>query len=160
MRRRSPGPRWLRRLRGRLTGVFVALVAIPALLDGVVATLRPVADGQGSCRVVQVVDGDTVRLWCAGAAPLRARLTGFDAPELYSPGCFSELVAAQHAKWALRWLLWQASDLRMARAGTDRYDRALIALFDGAAPIADKMIAGNHGRAYGGGRRDGWCRGA
>jgi micrococcal nuclease len=159
MRRRIPGPRWLRRLRGRLTWVFIALVALPALLDAALGVARPVADGPHACRVVQVVDGDTVRLWCTGAGPIRARLTGYDAPELFSPRCFGEFVAAQRAKWALRRVLWQATDLHMQHAGTDRYSRLLVALYDGPTAVAETMIAGNHGRVYGGGLRDGWCEG-
>lgn len=153
---------WLWRLRQRLVWVLVAVVGIPALMDGALGALRPVQDGgqdgAGSCRITQVVDGDTLRLWCADGLA-RVRLTGFDAPELYSPKCFAETVAAQQAKWALRWMIWQADDLRISREGRDRYDRPLVALSDGNALLADAMIAAGHARAYGGGVRAGWCGG-
>jgi micrococcal nuclease len=152
------GPRWLRRLRSRLVWVVVAIVGIPALVDGGLGAFRPVRDVAGSCRIMQVVDGDTLRLWC-GSGIERVRLTGFDAPELYSPKCFAETLAAQKAKWALRWMIWQGSDWRIVREGRDRYGRSLVGLSDGARPIATRMIAAGHARAYGGGARDGWCEG-
>jgi micrococcal nuclease len=156
--RRVPGPRWLRRLRQRLVWVLLVIVAVPAGIDAGLGALRPVQDGAQACRIMQVVDGDTLRLWCDDGMA-RMRLTGFDAPELYSPKCFAETVAAQQAKWALRWLIWQARGVRMQRDGEDRYGRSLVELSDAAGPLADRMIAAGHGRAYGGGRREGWCGG-
>jgi micrococcal nuclease len=158
--RRLLGPRWLWRLRRRLTWVFILLVGVPALLDAGVGALHPMADGGDTCRIVQVVDGDTLTLWCTGQGTLRARLTGFDAPELFSPQCFTEVVAAQRAKWALRLMVLRATDLQMRREGTDRYGRSLLTLSDAAGPLADRMISSGQGRVYSGGRRNGWCTGA
>ncbi len=155
---RALGPRWLRRLRQRLVWVLVAVVGIPGLMDGALGVLRPVQDGAGICRITQVVDGDTLRLWCEGGMA-RVRLTGFDSPELYSPQCFAETLAAQKAKWALRWMIWQAADLQVTWEGRDRYGRSLAALMDGDAAVSDAMIAAGRARAYGGGARDGWCGG-
>ena len=157
--RRLSGPRWLRLLRGRLVWLLMVLVLGPALVDGMIGLRQKLRDDGETCRIVQVVDGDTVTLWCDGTSTARARLTGFDAPELFSPECFSELVAAQKSKWALRWMLLRAADLRMQRQGTDRYGRSLIALSDGANPLAGLMIAAGQGRAYDRGRRGGWCEG-
>lgn len=159
MRRHIPGLRWLRLLRGRLVWVVVLAVAVPALLDLVIGVLHPLRDGNQTCRIVQVVDGDTVRLWCNGTDTERARLTGFDAPELFSPKCTAEVVAAQQAKWALRLMLLWAAELQMQRRGTDRYGRSLVALSDGPVLLAARMIAAGNGRAYDGGRRGGWCTG-
>jgi micrococcal nuclease len=156
-RRRIPGPRWLRQWRGRLGWVLLAIVGVPALVDAGLGAWQPVRDGGRTCRIVQVVDGDTLRLWCDGALIERVRLTGFDAPELYSPQCFAETLAAHQAKWALRWQIGLATDLRILREGEDRYGRPLVALSEGNAPVADAMIAAGHGRPYGGGQRDGWC---
>jgi endonuclease YncB( thermonuclease family) len=55
-----------------------ALALLPPLSDFLLG-LRPVVSG---CRVVHVVDGDTVDFSCPGEGVIRARITGFDAPEL------------------------------------------------------------------------------
>ena len=47
---------------------------------------RATAPGDG-CRVTYVVDGDTVHLACPETGEVKARLLGFDTPEVYSPGC-------------------------------------------------------------------------
>lgn len=157
--RRKP-PRWrLADPRAYLWGVIgtaaLLLVLLPFAADGVNAALGP--KGATGCRVLRVVDGDTVTLWCPGAAPTRARLTGYDAPEVSSPGCAAELAAGLAATWALRRMLWQAETLTVTRRGQDRYGRALVALTLDGRPLAPAMIAAGHGRPYDGGRRAGWC---
>lgn len=144
-------------LRAVILVAGLALVAVPLLTDGFLAIARPIAFGTDSCRIVHVVDGDTADIWCSGSGVERARLVGFDAPELFSPKCVSELIAAQKAKWALRGYLFDATDLRLQRGRLDRYDRRLVTLWLGAAPLSQKMIRGGYGRAYGGGLRSGWC---
>ncbi|MGL4320311.1 MAG: thermonuclease family protein, partial [Paracoccaceae bacterium] len=95
--------------------------------------------------------------WCSNSGLETARLTGFDAPELFSPQCFAETLAAQKAKWVLRWVIWQADGLQMSRTGEDRYGRALVALSDRTGALGARMIAAGHARAYAGGQRSGWC---
>ena len=68
-------------------------------------------------------------MWCPGRGDAKARLTGFDTPELFSPSCPAELAAAIRAKWALRLVLFRAEEVRLVRQGTDRYGRALVAAF-------------------------------
>jgi micrococcal nuclease len=149
----------MHRLRRRLVWLLVAIVAVPGAVDVLIGLVQPMPDGRQTCRMVQVVDGDTLRLWCRDTGLETARLTGFDAPELFSPQCFAETLAAQKAKWALRWVIWQADGLQMQREGKDRYDRFLLGLSDDAGLLADRMIAAGHARAYGGGQRGGWCGG-
>jgi micrococcal nuclease len=158
-RARLPGPRWLLRLRKRLVWLLVAIVAVPGLLDVAIGLAHPMVDGRQTCRMVQVVDGDTLRLWCRDTGLESARLTGFDAPELFSPQCFAETLAAHQAKWALRWVIWRADGLQMTREGQDRYDRVLMGLSDARGALATRMIAAGHARQYGGGQRGGWCGG-
>lgn len=141
----------------RLTWIALMLfVGVPFAADGVLAVARPIAAQDGDCRVVRVVDGDTVTLWCAGAGVERARLVGFDAPELFSPGCMSELVAAQAAKWALRGYLVRGG-VRLERGRLDRYQRRLVTVWVKQVPLAALMVKGGDARAYGGGIREGWC---
>ncbi|MCB2137593.1 MAG: thermonuclease family protein [Rhodobacteraceae bacterium] len=157
-------PKWRRRLanpRFYLSAVLgaaaVGLVLLPVLSDTVIAASRPVTASGGACRIYQVIDGDTVRMFCPGRGNVKARLTGFDTPELFSPTCMSELLAATKAKWALRGMLWGADKVTMVRSGTDRYGRALVTVFLDGTPLARRMIDGGHARAYGGGERAGWC---
>ncbi len=135
----------------------LALVAIPLISDGTLALLRPIPAGAQSCRVVRVIDGDTADLWCATAGLQRARLAGFDAPELFSPNCMAELIAAQKAKWALRGLLLTGGPLRMSLGGLDKYERRLVTVWVNGVPLAKAMIAGGHARKYGGEARQSWC---
>ncbi len=144
-------------LRAVIAVSVVALVVVPFLADGALAVARPVASAAGDCRVLRVVDGDTVDLWCGATGFERARLDGFDAPELFSPKCGAELLAAQKAKWALRGMLLADGDLWMDRGGLDRYQRRLVTVWVGQVPLARRMIQGGYARSYGGGLRGGWC---
>jgi endonuclease YncB( thermonuclease family) len=144
-------------LRAVIVVASLGLVILPGIADATLGITRPLRAGTGSCRIYQVVDGDTVRMWCPAHGNLAARLKGFDTPELFSPQCASELVAAMKAKWALRLMLWQADEVRIVREGTDRYGRALVTVFTDGTPLARRMIADGHARIYGGGLRRTWC---
>jgi len=130
-----------------------ALVLLPPLSDFLLG-LRPVVSG---CRVVHVVDGDTVDFNCPGEGVIRARITGFDAPELYSPQCAGEAAAALASQTYLRWVLGTAGQLKVVLGGTDRWDRRLVEVFVDGERVADEMIAAGHARAYDGAARAGWC---
>ena len=153
--RKMADPRFYLRAVILISGL--ALVGVPLITDGFLAIARPIAFGADKCRVVHVVDGDTADIWCSNTGVERARLVGFDAPELFSPACPTELIAAQKAKWALRGYLFGSGDLRMQRGRLDKYDRRLVTLWLGAVPLSQKMIRGGYARAYGGGARSGWC---
>ena len=76
-RRTLPDPR-------RALGIVLALSlaglgALPRVAEALNGALVELGGGAG-CRVVEVVDGDTVTLACAGRPTERARLTGFDTP--------------------------------------------------------------------------------
>ena len=109
------------------------------------------------CRLVSVTDGDTLRLYCPNRGLIEARLTGFDAPELFSARCASEFRDAWRAKWALRWMLMTSKDLKFVREGTDDYGRALIFASTDGVPVARKMISSGLARPYDGEARLGWC---
>lgn len=135
----------------------LGLVILPVAADAVIAVTRPAVAADVTCRIYRVIDGDTVRMFCPGRGSTSARLKGFDAPELFSPACASELAAAVTAKWALRLKLWQADKVTLVREGTDRYGRTLVAAFLDGSPLAGAMIAAGHARPYAGGRRQEWC---
>ena len=152
--RRRPRRAW--RLGRRLRWLAIGAGALALLVQGsdVVLGLRPVTDG---CRVVYVVDGDTVDFSCPGEGVMRARITGFDAPELYSPQCAGEAAAALASQTYLRWVLGTAGELRIIIGGTDRWGRRLVEVFVDGERLAARMIGAGHGRTYDGGARSGWC---
>lgn len=152
-RRRVTDPRT--RLRAVVVVASLGLVLLPLAADAWMALAGArAADG---CRVVSVVDGDTVRLWCPGRGVFAARMTGFDTPEVFSPSCVMELAAGLAATVHLRSLLLTADRLSVGFRGQDRYGRALVSLATEGGSIAGLMIAAGHARPYAGGPRPGWC---
>ncbi len=163
---RPPGPltRLLRRLfdlrfvlKSVMVAAFLALVLVPGIADLVNAALKPVAGDGGGCRILRVVDGDTLTLMCAEEGLESARLLGFDTPEKYAPKCAAEFVAAEKATWALRTLIQKADRLALTHEGTDRYGRSLVRLTLDGQDVARLMIKAGHGRANSGGLRGAWC---
>lgn len=153
--RRLADPRFYLKL---VIGLAVAgLILIPTIADLVNAAMRPIASDQGPCRVIRVIDGDTVSLVCPEDGMQSARILGFDTPELYAPRCLGEFVAAQQASWALRTLIQRADRLELTHQGTDKYGRALVVLQVNGVDVAREMIRAGHGRPYGGGLRGTWC---
>ena len=164
--RRPPGP--LTRLLQRILdprfylklviglGVF-ALILLPMLADLVNAAMKPVQSAEGACRILRVIDGDTVTLMCPEDGVQSARLVGFDTPEKYSPKCVSEFLAAEQATWALRTLIQKADRLKVTRDRTDQYGRALVRLELDGQDVAGRMVRTGFARSYGGGPRGSWC---
>lgn len=150
-RRAATGLKWLAAV------LALWLVVLPFAVDGAIGVLRPVQAAGGGCRILRVVDGDTVNLWCARRGQVKARLLGYDSPELFSPRCLSEFVRAEQAVWFLRWTLVTTGPVRLALHDRDRYGRALVGLSVGGRDVAAVMIARGLGRAYDGGPRQGWC---
>lgn len=154
-RRRAPADP-VTYLKGVIVAAAGTLLILPYAADALAGLARPGEAGAG-CRVVQVVDGDTVGLWCPVRGYERARLLGFDTPELFSPSCVGEFLDAAKAKWRLRLLVWTAGEVRTVRSGEDRYGRALVSLFLDGADVRHEMIGTGHARPYSGGERQGWC---
>lgn len=136
-----------------LFGLFI----LPSIADLTNAAMKPVQAADGSCRILRVVDGDTVTLMCAEEGMQSARLLGFDTPEKFSPQCTAEFLAAEKAGWALRTFIQKADRLKLTREGTDQYGRALVRLELDGQDVANLMIRAGHGRRYGGGPRGSWC---
>lgn len=153
--RRIADPRFYLKLV--IGGAVGLLVLVPTIADLVNAAMRPIVSEQGQCRIIRVIDGDTVSLICPQDGMVSARLLGFDTPEMYSPACVGEFLAAQKAAWHLRALIQKADRLELAHRGTDKYGRVLVELKIGAVDVARLMIRDGQARAYGGGLRGGWC---
>ena len=109
------------------------------------------------CRVSGVVDGDTVNLFCTGRGTVRARIVGYDTPELFSPRCAAEAEAALRAKQALAVWAWHATSTEVAFLGRDRYGRELVDMRLSGQRVAEGMVGGGYGRRYLGRLRGGWC---
>ncbi len=138
-----------------LAGAVALLLCLQVLPDGaILVSQKPKGE---VCQVVSVVDGDTVRMWCPAGGVETARLVGFDTPELFSPRCAGEMVAAVKATWALRFALLRAQEVTVVKQGTDGYGRALTKLWVDGRPVSSLMIERGLARAYAGGRREGWC---
>lgn len=163
---RPAGPlvRGLRRLaspRFYLKGVVVlglgGLILVPTIADLINAATKTADSPQGDCRIIRVIDGDTLSLICPEDGMQSARILGFDTPEKYAPKCFSEFVAAERASWALRTMIQKADRISLTQDGTDQYGRALVRLELDGVDVARSMIRAGHARQYGGGLRGGWC---
>lgn len=159
VRRRPRRRAWRLRHAPSLALVAVAgiLLAI-APLDGLI--IRPPEPGEGStprCRILSVIDGDTLRIHCPARGVERARLLGYDTPELFSPRCLAEYRAARGAKQALSRMIRSADRAAIVREGEDRYGRALVSLYLDDVSVSRTMIDAGHARPYNGGSRDGWC---
>jgi micrococcal nuclease len=148
-RRRAPAG-WL--LRAVLILAF-SLGIIPPLIDAANGFVKQTE----GCRVLTVIDGDTVRILCPAQGMTAARLTGFDTPEITSPSCVSEFRDGVIATFLLRWKLWRAGRITAVPQGVDRYGRALVTLRLDGLDVAPAMIATDYAHRYGGGQRGGWC---
>lgn len=136
-----------------LAYVFVTCLVMVALAE----SFAPGPRFTGECRPGRVHDGDTFALVC-GAQVSTARLTGIDTPELTDARCPAERRAAEAARGALAGMIAAAGVVEIARHGTDRYGRDLVALRLDGEDAARALIAAGHGRRYDGGARRGWCR--
>lgn len=138
------------------------LVLFAAGLAGCVETTDPTPQGASStadtgCRVTYIADGDTIHMTCPGTGEVKARLLGFDTPEVYSPRCREELAAGQQATAVLRQVL-KSGPITAARfEGHDRYGRELVRLEVGGQDVAGQMIASGYAVPYSGGRHPDWC---
>lgn len=153
--RRLVDPRlWLKLGLG---GGALVLILLPTLADLANAALKRVEGAGGACRILRVIDGDTVTLMCPGDGMQSARILGYDSPEKFSPQCLAELVAAERASWALRTLIQKADRLAVLRDGVDRYGRLLVRLELDGIDVSRAMIRAGHARQYSGGLRGIWC---
>lgn len=110
-----------------------------------------------ACAVTRVIDGDTVDMRCAGTAVFRARLTGFDTPEIFSPRCSAEKRLGLSGKARLAQLVAQARSLDAVLGRYDRYGRRLVRLSLDGTDVAQTLVSEGYAVRYNGGRRIDWC---
>lgn len=143
-----------RRRKGWIVAAIGALFLFgPPVVDAANGLMKP-ANG---CRVYGVVDGDTVRMYCAVSGFTTGRVLAYDTPE-YKARCTSEFFGAIKATFYLRWLLWSANEITARTEGTDRYGRALTLLLVDGKGVAGEMVKAGLARWYDGGPRASWCQ--
>lgn len=127
----------------------VAITRLPAIPN----RAHPVAE------IVGIVDGDTVKLRQVSTGKvISARLTGFDTPETFRPGCAREKALGELAKARLGQLLNAAQQIEPRTHGTGKYGRLLLELTLDGRPLEEIMVAEGLAVRYDGGRRINWCQ--
>ena len=106
-----------------------------------------------TCRVV---DGDTLR--CGADFKERVRISGIDAPELFSPKCREERRLAERARDRLAELT-DGRELTIRREGNDRYRRTLATVYAGGKDVGAALVYEGLARWWEGRRRP-WCSGS
>ena len=71
---------------------------------------------------------------------MRARIVGYDAPELFSPMCEAERVAAERARAVLATWVRHATATEVAFLGHDRYRRTLVDMRLSGQRVAEGMV--------------------
>ena len=123
----------------------------PFVIAGIPTRNNPV------CTVTDVIDGDSIKMFCRGTDQRSVRLTGYDTPETFQPGCTAELRLGQRATAYLETQLRAAREIWIEPEGNDKYDRVLIRMRLDGRELSDIMIAEGVAVAYSGGRRINWC---
>ena len=153
-RRRVRRASWRGRAVAGVAALALGIAVLPPVAD-VVNGLVKKADG---CRVVGVIDGDTVRLYCPVSGLITGRILAYDTPEK-DAACLGEFIKATQATWMLRRILWTGSEISARTEGRDRYGRALTVLLVDGQGVARQMVDAGLARWYDGGLRGGWCTG-
>lgn len=145
----------LRRVGTRKGALFavLGLIFLLPLADAVNGMIK----SSPGCRVIAIVDGDTVKLYCPASGFLRARILAYDTPEKAAK-CSSEFIKAVAATQYLRWILWTGSTIDARTEGKDRYGRALTVLIVDGEGVARRMVKAGLARWYDGGQRPTWCQ--
>jgi micrococcal nuclease len=127
----------------------------------VLPSQRDVLDGPIEARVIEVRDGDTLRvrarIWVGQEIVVNVRLAGIDTPELRGR-CPSERAMAQRARAFVTGAIG-AGPVRLRRIRNGKYAGRVLAQVEtqDGADLGAALRRAGLARAYGGGRRLGWC---
>ncbi|MBC7736622.1 MAG: thermonuclease family protein [Candidatus Saccharibacteria bacterium] len=116
----------------------------------------PLSTAETDCVVTRVIDGDTLRLTCAGMVH-KVRLLGYDTPETYRPACLAEKRAGDAATKVLRAFVASAPVTQVQFAGQDVYGRDLAHVQIGGRDATAVMLASGLAQPYRGHQRPDWC---
>ena len=111
--------------------------------------------------VVKVLDGDTfvadATVWPGQTIRVNIRIRGIDAPEMKAR-CDAERLAALRARDELVLLLGHDPVAITNIAGAKYYGRVLADVANAQGEqVGPLLVDRDLARAYGGGRREGWC---
>lgn len=152
---------------------MILAALILALSPGKDASARELVAGPVAAVALEAIDGDSLKVlanvWPGAWIAATVRLRAIDAPERNGK-CALERAKAEGARAALAALIL-GEELELRNIEGDKYFARVLAdvVLAGAADdiaarpppadIATRLLAGGHARAYGGGRRLGWCSG-
>ncbi len=135
-----------------LVGLLLVVLFLPVASDAANGFFKKHTD----CRIVGIIDGDTVRAICPKSGYVSARIMGYDTPE-FNARCAGEAIKAFAATQVLRWELYTAKHIQTWPRGTDRYGRQLVVVVVDGQGVASRMISSGLARTYDGEPRRGWC---
>lgn len=124
-------------------------------------TLEPPKPLQGQydhCVIVDVIEGDYLRIRCRGQGHQYVWVAGYDTPELHEHRCRAEQRRAREAKFHVIDALYAAQ--RVELVGNRRVSDGALWLemrIDGR-DVADDLISRAMAVPYNGGPRIDWCR--
>jgi micrococcal nuclease len=101
---------------------------------------------------LKVIDGDTY-----GIGKKRYRIVGYDAPEIFKPGCDAEAIRGAEAKLYLHSLLHSPYATAVRQRQRDLYGRTLVRVYLNGSDISKTMIFNKYGLPYKGKKRPNWC---
>ena len=142
-----------------------SLVVVCGLLMGGGALAGDRVAGPVAARVLEVVDGDTLKveaqIWPGQYVVTKVRLAGVDTPEGRRAKCPSERDRADAARQFLTEAIGGAP-VRLADIRFGKFAGRVVAhVRDGRGRDLSQLLIGQgHGRAYHGAKRDTWCAGA
>lgn len=139
-----------------LAAMLLALLAAPSA-----AGAREELAGPIPADIVEVIDGDTVRLrahiWLGQEVETSVRLAGINAPELKGD-CDAERKLALRARDYLATLL-DGGNVSLRDIAYDKYGGRVVAQVTDAAgrDLGTALVAAGYARPYDGGKRAAWC---
>ena len=139
-----------------MAGTFIATVILGARADFV----RPAGDWAIPADVVEVYDGDTIRVdahpWPDMTIRVSIRIDGIDTPEIHGK-CDDEINRAKAAKEFLTRAAGDHVTILNPRPG--KFARRMLAdvLIPTGEDVASLMINNGFAREYHGEHRAGWC---
>ncbi len=139
---------------------FAGILAAGLIAAAGYVTAGETLEGPYEAAVVQVVDGDTLRvrarIWLGTDVELLVRIDGIDTPEIRGK-CAREKELAARAR-ALTESLVAGGAVRLHDVRYGKYAGRVVArVVVGGEDIADLLLAAGLAHAYGGGAREPWC---
>ena len=137
--------------------VVVSLLLVSSVLNAADKSFGDVLVSE----VTSIYDADTFRVniddWpdIIGKR-MSVRVLGVDAPEIRGK-CKSEKQAARRAKQFTVEVLRSAKKIELRDIQRGKYFRILAHVYVDGINLSEKLIQAQHGRAYNGGSREGWC---